>query len=35
LQEGRGKHFDDNVVAAFMRRLGDILHAQSAFADAA
>jgi putative two-component system response regulator len=35
LQEGRGKHFDDNVVAALLRRLGDILAAQSAFADAA
>ncbi len=35
LQEGRGKHFDDNVVAAFMRRLGDILQAQTSLADAA
>ena len=35
LQEGRNKHFDETIVAAFMRRLGDILHAQSAFADAA
>jgi putative two-component system response regulator len=35
LNEGRGKHFDDNVVGALLRRLGEILSAQSAFADAA
>jgi len=35
LQEGRNKHFDETIVAAFMRRLGDILHVQSAFVDAA
>jgi putative two-component system response regulator len=35
LQEGRRRHFDDDIVAALLRRLGDILQVQSNFADAA
>ena len=35
LRDGRGKHFDANVVDALLRRIGDITSVQSTLADAA